>query len=1493
MRLFRHPRAIAFVLCVCLLMGLVPGSRFTAAARAAEPIVPVEKTIASFGTSALSNPEQADGKHFWRGDYVYFGTSAGKPIRFRVLATSTSDFGGTTMLLESEAVLAFGQIFGGTSTNPVNAWLNSDLRTYLNGTFLQGSFTLGEQGAIASSTKATMTGSDERNGETTKHYKFAQLLNDKIFVLDIAEIANAQYGYRPGVGETDGDEYPRHRLDTARYWLRSANNNGVTNAVIVQLVTRALDSQEPYLANAGACPALNINPSSILFLSRVEEAGIYSHAAYKMTLKDSGKSISVPSGKTVTRTPSGEVTVPYTYTDTTTVDAQKVNRISVLITDQALTDSNNPAVLYYGALDNFKDAQGNTSDAASAETGSGTFTLPEALRNQTLGTNYHLYILPEHVNETTRQNKTYAFERRPHGDAGTKEMVVSCATDYAGSPVEITSMTLVHVHSFAYEESGNVIRAWCTSTQVADQCSYQQGSTALKLELTAGDMPYSGSAYSLASFTNNISSVTGAQPGTLTYQGTGSTSYGPSETAPTEAGTYQVSVALGGKTAVCAFTIQKAAPVCTPPAGLQPVYTGSALALISAGSATGGRMAYSLDGPTWSTDVPTAIAAGSYTVYYRVVGDRNHTDIAAASVTAQIKKMTQTGISAPSTTVVYDGKPHGITVSMADSTGITLYYGTSAEACDQTSLTYVDAGVYTIYYKAVKENAEDYTGSATLTIQPVSIIVRANDAQKIYGESDPAAFDYSITVGSLVGQEQLNGISVVRESGETVREGGYAITPSQPNGANSNYKITFENGTFTIRPKTIGIQWGNTVLTYNGEAQAPEATALDVISGDVIFVTVDGTQSDAGQVYTATVTGITGERAGCYALPQSNLTTSFTIQKADRSAPTGIQPVDETIAGKQDGQLTGVAAGMEYRRVEDSTYAAITEAEVTGLAPGQYVVRYAEDGNHHASPDCPAVEIGKGRQMTVTLPGTMTGYTLTADPTLLDWHGRTTLSFALQDGYSATGSFSILDQNGAAVTLTDGKYVVSNAENDVVIVVNGVVDTTAPAVEIRVQESTWNTFLSAITFNTFFRQTQTVTITVTDADKGSGLGALHYHVADHALTLAEVQALAETDWTRYTAPFEMEKERGYVIYARATDQAGNTVYVSSDGMIIDRTLPDLGSLVSGKAYYGEVTFTAEDAYLKQVYLDGGVIAPDKNGLYHILPDNRQHTVTAVDEAGNETQIVLWVYRVYTVTYVAEGKTVSTQQVGHGLNARPPEIPPKEGFDETAPLWDHDGTNITADTTITAIYTQNKPGEIADTTEKTQNFGQAVLDDDVQTLKETVPFSPEEQALMELGKDISIWIEVEDISGTISEEDRARVESVLKDGCVGLYLDVSMFKQVAEQDCVALTNLNAPVTITLTIPDRMMSTDGNAIRTYQIVRVHDGKTDILETVQQGNTLTFQTDCFSTYALIYHDSIMDLPQTGDSSRPEMWLALLAISCALLLSLHSWKSRRMQKN
>ena len=55
---------------------------------------------------------------------------------------------------------------------------------------------------------------------------------------------------------------------------------------------------------------------------------------------------------------------------------------------------------------------------------------------------------------------------------------------------------------------------------------------------------------------------------------------------------------------------------------------------------------------------------------------------------------------------------------------------------------------------------------------------------------------------------------------------------------------------------------------------------------------------------------------------------------------------------------------------------------------------------------------------------------------------------------------------------------------------------------------------------------------------------------------------------------------------------------------------------------------------------------------------------------------------YEVTYIVDGKTFTTLTVEHGKNANMPEIPAKVGY---IGKWDNNGENITADTTITALY----------------------------------------------------------------------------------------------------------------------------------------------------------------------------------------------------------------
>ena len=97
--------------------------------------------------------------------------------------------------------------------------------------------------------------------------------------------------------------------------------------------------------------------------------------------------------------------------------------------------------------------------------------------------------------------------------------------------------------------------------------------------------------------------------------------------------------------------------ITSPTARENLTYTGQEQALITAGIVTsGGTMQYSLtENGTYSQDIPTGTDAGTYTVWYRVIGDANHNDTAPASVAVSIgtKRLTITGVTAASKP--YDG----------------------------------------------------------------------------------------------------------------------------------------------------------------------------------------------------------------------------------------------------------------------------------------------------------------------------------------------------------------------------------------------------------------------------------------------------------------------------------------------------------------------------------------------------------------------------------------------------------------------------------------------------------------------------------------------------------------------------------------------------------------------------------------------------------------------------------------------------------------------
>ncbi len=113
---------------------------------------------------------------------------------------------------------------------------------------------------------------------------------------------------------------------------------------------------------------------------------------------------------------------------------------------------------------------------------------------------------------------------------------------------------------------------------------------------------------------------------------------------------------------------------------------------------------------------------------------------------------------------------------------------------------------------------------------------------------------------------------------------------------------------------------------------------------------------------------------------------------------------------------------------------------------------------------------------------------------------------------------------------------------------------------------------------------------------------------------------------------------------------------------------------------GQTVFTEKVEYGKDATLPA---VPHKDG--HVGKwDSDGKNITADTEIN-----AVYTINKYTVTYKAEGKVVDTVTVEHGKDATAPAIPKKEGYTQTAPSWDKDGKNITADTEINAVYTINE------------------------------------------------------------------------------------------------------------------------------------------------------------------------------------------------------------
>lgn len=358
---------------------------------------PVQKVEAADAVAKTINMKQSDNSilgidapastsgdaRAWAGDYIYFGTHGGNPIKFRVLNPREANFGDTTILLDSDAILE-QRPFGTDSVKDVQTnWTNAPLRTWCNGTnagqFLSG-FTAGEQNAIIASTKASKTGAGEFPSES---YGYKAISGDKVFLLDASEANYSGYGYandatrikQGGIGE---------------WWLRSTNPDVNDAVCTVYSDGNIYNYYFSNYAKVGVSPVINIDLDAVLLTSayNVAKADAFNKVEanttneWRLTVKASDTSLAAITESETTfyvdQVETDERSVSITHVAANTA-LSTANQVSAMLTDAVGN------VAYYGKIN------------ADVTATSSTVEISDELK----AGNYNLYVFAEQVNDAT------------------------------------------------------------------------------------------------------------------------------------------------------------------------------------------------------------------------------------------------------------------------------------------------------------------------------------------------------------------------------------------------------------------------------------------------------------------------------------------------------------------------------------------------------------------------------------------------------------------------------------------------------------------------------------------------------------------------------------------------------------------------------------------------------------------------------------------------------------------------------------------------------------------------------------------------------------------------------------------------------------------------------------------------------------------------------------------------------------------------------------
>ena len=267
---------------------------------------------------------------------------------------------------------------------------------------------------------------------------------------------------------------------------------------------------------------------------------------------------------------------------------------------------------------------------------------------------------------------------------------------------------------------------------------------------------------------------------------------------------------------------------------------------------------------TWSGYDPNTLEEQTLTGTLDLTSIADEVEQPSTPVTAQIKvKLTQknfSGISPVAYEGVYDGSPHGITLTGVPS-GAIVKYGESADSCTQDSLTYTDFtnGAKTVYYKVSQSGYADASGSATVNITKRPLTVSSITENKTYAYasgSDGKTIGVDIagklptdrgttiyTVAKKDPEQLLSEVTVDTagnltykvnqvDSSKVGKTAIITVTASMENYENVEYTLTIN----ITDKKTVEIKRGNTVSVDGSNALTYGEKVSKLTLGNTVFV---------------------------------------------------------------------------------------------------------------------------------------------------------------------------------------------------------------------------------------------------------------------------------------------------------------------------------------------------------------------------------------------------------------------------------------------------------------------------------------------------------------------------------------------------------------------------------------------------------------------------------------------------------------------------------